>query len=202
MSKWQKWWNYMKIAVQSWTLTGLSIGKYTTFEQRLSSFSGIIFQEILDNHWKCFVEFPSAKIQYWKCEVKYSEGFFQKVQKVSFKKSEASNPLIINIIFWFFRLIFSIQKNQKSKKEQIVYSRKTWRRILKSCWSVDWFFFKFCPFREGDLFFREGVFHTTLPFQLLIFSKAKNQIKKSEIGIVNQRVRVFWFFEGYFCCLI
>ena len=38
--------------------------KYTTFEQRLSSFSGIILGEFLDNHRKCFVEFPSAKIQY------------------------------------------------------------------------------------------------------------------------------------------
>ena len=150
--------------------------------------------------------FPLAKIQSWKCEIKYSEIFFRIFQKKSkkhpSKKSEASNPLIISIDFWLFRLIFSIQKNQKTKRKEIVYRRKTWRRIFKSCWRVDWFFFKFCPYREGDLFFREGVFHTTLPFQLLIFSKAKNQIKKSEIGIVNQRVRVFWFFEGCFCCLI
>ena len=129
-------------------------------------------------------------------------GFFSKKGKSSFKKSEASNPLIINIVFWFFRLIFSIQKNQNPRRKEIVYRRKTWRRIFKSCWRVDWFFFKFCPFREGDLFFREGIFHTTLPFQLLIFSKAKNQIKKSEIGIVIQRVREFWFFEGCFHILM
>ena len=128
--------------------------------------------------------------------------FFEKNQKTSFKKSEAFNLLIINANSWLFRLIFSIQKNQKSMRKQIVYRRKTWRRIWNSCWSVDWFFFKFCPFREGDLFFREDVFHTTSPFQFLTFSKAKNQTKKSEIGIVNQRVRLFWFFEGYFCCLI
>ena len=136
--------------------------------------------------------------------MKHSLRFF-KLQKHPSKKSEASNPLIISIDFWLFRLIFIIQKNQKTKRKEIVYSRKTWRRIWKSCWSVDWFFFKFCPFREGDLFFREGefifcadVFHTTPPFQLLTFSKAIIQPKKSEIGIVNQTVKVFWFFEGCF----
>ena len=129
----------------------------------------------------------------------------KQVAKTSFKKSEAFNLLIINIVFWLFRLIISIQKNQKPMRKQIVYRRKTWRRIWKSCWSVDWFFFKFCPFREGDLFFREDVFifcadvfHTTPPFQLLTFSKAIIQPKKSEIGFMNQTVRVFWFFEGCF----
>ena len=127
---------------------------------------------------------------------------FSQNQKTSFKKSEAFNLLIINANSWFFRLIFSIQKNQKSMRKQIVYRRKTWRRIFKSCWRVDWFFFKFCPFREGDLFFREGVFGIAQPFQFLTFSKAKNQTKKSEIGIVIQRVREFWFFEGCFRILI
>ena len=144
--------------------------------------------------WQIY-NIENAKSSIWR-------DFFKKEQKTSFKKSGTFNQLIINTNFWLFYLIFSIQKNQKSREKQIVYRKKSWRRIFKSCWRVDWFFFKFCPFREGDLFFRESVFHTTLPFQLLIFSKAKNQIKKSEIGIVNQRVRVFWFFEGYFCSLI
>ena len=84
--------------------------------------------------------------------MKHSLRFF-KLQKHPSKKSEASNPLIISIDFWLFRLIFNIQKNQKTRREQIVYRRKTWRRIKKSCWSVDWFFFKFCPFREAIYFF-------------------------------------------------
>ena len=136
------------------------------------------------------VEFPSAKIQYWKCEVKYLEGFFSKKEKSSFKKSEASNPLIINPNFWFFLLIFSIQKNQNPRRQEIVYRRKTWRRIKKGCWNVDWFFFKFCPFREGDLLFCEGefvfcadVFHTTSPFQLLTFSKAIIQPKSQKLTL-------------------
>ena len=136
--------------------------------------------------------------------MKHSLRFF-KLQKHPSKKSGVFNHLIFNVNFWFFRLIFSIQKNQKTRRKQIVYRRKTWRRILKSCWSVDWFFFKFCPFREGDLFFREGefifcadVFHTTPPFQLLTFSKAIIQPQKSGIDFMNQAVRIFWFFEGCF----
>ena len=87
------------------------------------------FGKFLDNHQKCFFEFPSAKIQYWKCEVKYLEDFFSKKEKSSFKKSEAVNLLIINDNSWFSRLIFSIQKNQNPRRKEIVYSRKTWRRI-------------------------------------------------------------------------
>ena len=112
--------------------------------------------------------------------MKHSLRFF-KLQKHPSKKSEASNPLIISIDFWLFRLIFSIQKNQDPRRKEIVYRRKTWRRIWKSCWSVDWFFFKFCPFREGDLFFREGVFHTTplsnsWLFQKLLFSPKSQEL--------------------------
>ena len=140
--------------------------------------------------------------------MKHSLRFF-KLQKYPSKKSEVFNHLIFNVNFWFFRLIFSIQKNQNSRRKEIVYSRKTWRRIWKSCWSVDWFFFKFCPFREGNfifcegkLFFREGVFQITSPFQFLTFSKVIIQHKKSEISFINQAVRTFWFFERYFCSLI
>ena len=129
----------------------------------------------------------------------------KQVAKTSFKKIRSIQSTDYQYRFLTFRLIISIQKNQKPMRKQIVYRRKTWRRIWKSCWSVDWFFFKFCPFREGDLFFREGefifcadVFHTTPPFQLLTFSKTIIQPKKSEIDIVIQRVRVFWFFEGCF----
>ena len=168
-------------------------------------FRGLFWEILVDNHRNVWLSFRRQKYNIENTKSSIWGDFFKKEQKSSFKKSEAPNLLIINPNFWFFLLIFNIQKNQDPRRKEIVYRRKTWRRIKKSCWSVDWFFFKFCPFREGDLFFREGVFifcadvfHTTPPFQLLTFSKAIIQPKKSEIGIVNQTVKVFWFFEGCF----
>ena len=168
-------------------------------------FRGLFLGILVDNHRNVWLSFRRQKYNIENAKSSISRDFFKKEPKTSFKKSEAPNLLIINPNFWFFLLIISIQKNQKPMRKQIVYRRKTWRRIKKSCWSVDWFFFKFCPFREGDLFFREGdfifcadVFHTTPPFQLLTFSKAIIQPKKSGISFMNQTVRVFWFFEGCF----
>ena len=161
-------------------------------------FRGLFLEILVDNHRNAWLSFRRQKYNIENAKSSIWRDFFKKEAKTSFKKSEAPNLLIINPNSWFFLLIFSIQKNQDPRRKEIVYRRKTWRRIKKNCWSVDWFFFKFCPFREGDLFFREDVLHTTSPFQLLTFSKAKNQIKKSEIGIVNQWVKEFWFFEGCF----
>ena len=142
-------------------------------------FRGLFLGILVDNHRNVWLSFRRQKYNIENAKSSIWRDFFKKEAKTSFKKSEAHNLLIINPNSWFFLLIFSIQKNQDPRRKEIVYRRKTWKRIKKGCWNVDWFFFKFCPFREGDLFFREGVFifcadvfHTTSPFQLLTFSKA------------------------------
>ena len=161
-------------------------------------FRGLFLGILVDNHRNVWLSFRRQKYNIENAKSSIWRDFFKKEQKSSFKKSEAPNLLIINPNFWFFLLIFSIQKNQNPRRKEIVYRRKTWRRIKKNCWNVDWFFFKFCPFREGYLFFREGEFGIAQPFQFLTFSKAIIQPKKSGIGFMNQAVKVFWFFEGCF----
>ena len=77
----------------------------------------------------------------------------------------------------------------KKKKEKL---KKRWGKradVLK-------FRLHIFLFYEGENIFCEGVFPTSPTFNRLIFSNPKNQAKKSEINIVNQAVKSFWFFEG------
>jgi len=164
-------------------------------------FRGLFLEILVDNHRNVWLSFRRQKYNIENAKSSIWRDFFKKEQISSFKKSEAPNLLIINPNFWFFLLIFSIQKIQDSRRKEIVYRRKTWRRIKKGCWNVDWFF-KFCPFREGEFIFCADVFHTTSSFQFLTFSKAIIQPKKSGISFMNQAVKIFWFFEGCFRILM
>jgi len=77
-------------------LTNLSIGKYTTFEQRLSSFSGIILEILVDNHRNVWLSFRRQKYNIENAKSSIWRDFLKKEQQSSFKKSEATNLLIIN----------------------------------------------------------------------------------------------------------
>ena len=103
--------------------------------------------------------------------------------------------MIHNTDFWLFTLNNRFSKNQKLKrwccaknigiKNPFAFAKNKF--IKKNGWRLQQLFQKLL-----QLFLPETICST------LIFLKDKNQMKKSEICIVNQLVKHFWFFEGCF----
>ena len=77
------------------------------------------------------------------------------------------------------------EKRLREKINRLHEMDKTWRRINQRFSNFFKFFFKF----SSDKLFSP---------RILIFLNAKNQAKKSESDVDNQRIGCFWFFEGWF----
>ena len=147
------------------------------------AFRGLFLGILVDNHRNVWLSFRRQKYNIENAKSSIWRDFFKKEQISSFKKSEAPNLLIINPNFWFFFLIFNIQKNQDPRRKEIVYRRKTWRRIKKKLLMFSDFLFKFPHLCAGEIKIRRRVF---------IFCEGELPILQPPVGWFFRTIKFRW----------